>query len=104
MNKIFEGKVALVTGGSFGIGSATPVAFACQGAKVVIADWMEDPEQATIRKIKELGGECLFIKCDVSNNKDVEQMMYGTISEFGSIDFAFNNAGIEGTSANTAEC
>ncbi len=104
MNKLFSGKVALVTGGSFGIGSATAVAFACQGAKVVIVDWIEDTEQATVSKIIALGGECLFIKCDVSNSSDVERMMSKIISKYGRIDFAFNNAGIEGATANTAEC
>jgi NAD(P)-dependent dehydrogenase (short-subunit alcohol dehydrogenase family) len=88
MNKLFAGKVALVTGASFGIGSAAAVAFACQGAKVVIADWMEDPEQATINKIKALGGDCLFIKCDVSDRADVKQMMNTTISKYGRVDFA----------------
>jgi NAD(P)-dependent dehydrogenase (short-subunit alcohol dehydrogenase family) len=104
MNKTFAGKVALVTGGSFGIGSATAVAYACQGAKVVIADWIEDPEKTTIKKIKAIGGECTFIKCDTSKSNEVEKLMKTIVSVFGRLDYAFNNAGIEGATANTAEC
>lgn len=104
MEKPFAGKVALVTGGSFGIGSATAVAFACNGAKVVIADMVEDKEQTTIRKIAEMGRDSLFIKCDVSRGENVQAMMEKIIDRFGRLDFAFNNAGIEGASAYTADC
>ncbi|HEV7231002.1 MAG TPA: SDR family oxidoreductase [Bacteroidia bacterium] len=102
MEKIFENKVALVTGGSFGIGRATAVAFAQRGAHVVIADWIEDPE--TLRLIKAMGGKVLFVKCDVSKSVDVKALIDKTVSEFGRLDFAFNNAGVEGVSAMTHEC
>ena len=69
MEKIFENKVAIVTGGSFGIGRAAAIAFAKRGAKVTIADWVEDNE--TINLIKATGGEVIFIKCDVSKDSDV---------------------------------
>ncbi|GAA3931048.1 SDR family oxidoreductase [Chitinophaga oryziterrae] len=104
MEKIFENKVAIVTGGSFGIGQATALAFARRGAKVVVADWIEDNEQATLRQIKAEGGEALFVKCDVSNAGDITDMIDKTFSAYGRLDFAFNNAGIEGVSALTHEC
>jgi len=101
---MFKNKVALITGGSYGIGRATAIAFASRGAKVVIADWMEDPNQEAINAIKALGSEVLFIKCDVSNNSQVKEMIEKIISTFGRLDYAFNNAGIEGVSAPTHEC
>lgn len=104
MEKIFENKVAIVTGGSFGIGRATAIAFAKRGAKVVIADWVEDDQHETLNQIKSAGSEGMFIKCDVSKSEDVKKMIEKTVEKYGTIDYAFNNAGIEGTSANTHEC
>lgn len=104
MEKIFDGKVALVTGGSFGIGRATAIAFAKRGANVVVADWIEDKENTTIQLIKNTGQDALFIKCDVSKTTDVKALMEKAIAHFGKIDYAFNNAGIEGLMANTHEC
>lgn len=102
MENIFEDKVAIVTGGSFGIGRATAIAFAKRGAKVTIADWVEDNE--TLKLINEAAGQVIFIKCDVSNPENVKTMVEKTVSTFGQLDFAFNNAGIEGISAPTADC
>jgi NAD(P)-dependent dehydrogenase (short-subunit alcohol dehydrogenase family) len=102
MEKIFQDKVAIVTGGSFGIGRAAAIAFAKRGTKVVIADWIEDAE--TLNLIKSLGGDAILVKCDVSLDKDVKHLVEKTISQFGRLDFAFNNAGIEGQSAPTHEC
>ena len=104
MEKIFDGKVALVTGASFGIGRATAVAFARRGAKVIVADWIEDKENETIRLIKDAGGDAMFVLCDVSKSADVSNLMSKAIARFGRLDYAFNNAGIEGTTANTHEC
>ncbi|OQP63935.1 short-chain dehydrogenase [Niastella vici] len=104
MEKIFEGKVAIVTGGSFGIGRAAAVAFAARGAKVIVADWLEDKEQTTLNQIKAAGGQAIFIICDVSKSKDVQAMVEKTISTYGRLDYAFNNAGIEGATASTNEC
>ncbi len=104
MEKIFENKVALVTGGSFGIGQATAIAFAKRGAKVVIADSVEDKEQGTLKQIKEVGGEALFVKCDVSKPGDITVMIDKAFSAYGRLDYAFNNAGIEGVSALIQEC
>jgi NAD(P)-dependent dehydrogenase (short-subunit alcohol dehydrogenase family) len=102
METEFKNKVAIVTGGSFGIGRATALAFAKKGAKVVVADWQEDTE--TIDLIKKSGGEALFIKCDVSRSSDVKAMVEKTIATFERLDYAFNNAGIEGDSAPLQDC
>lgn len=102
MEKFFQDKVAIVTGGSFGIGRAAAVAFAERGAKVVIADWVEDNE--TLNAIKSTGGDAIFIKCDVSSDESVRTMVDKTIAQYGRLDYAFNNAGVEGVSAPTHEC
>jgi NAD(P)-dependent dehydrogenase (short-subunit alcohol dehydrogenase family) len=102
METEFKNKVAIVTGGSFGIGRATALAFAKEGAKVVVVDWKENSE--TIDLIKKSGGEALFIKCDVSKSSDVQAMVEKTIATFGRLDYAFNNAGIEGNSAPVQDC
>ena len=102
MKNTFKDKVALVTGASFGIGRATALAFAKKGAKVVLADWVENPE--TMDLIKKEGGEAIFIKCDVSKTKDVKALFQYTIDTYGRLDFAYNNAGIEGDSAPVHEC
>jgi NAD(P)-dependent dehydrogenase (short-subunit alcohol dehydrogenase family) len=104
MEKIFETKVALITGGSYGIGKATAIAFAKRGCKIVIADWIQDPNCETIKAIEAMGGSVLFIKCDVSKDNEVKAMIDKIISVYGRLDFAFNNAGIEGASAPTHEC
>jgi len=100
----FENKVALVTGGSFGIGQATAVAFAKRGAHVIVADCLEDKEETTMKAIKSFGGNGIFIKCDVSQDKEVKSLMDQIITKYGQIDFAFNNAGIEGGSGTTQLC
>ena len=102
MEKIFKGQVAIVTGGSFGIGKATALAFAQRGAKVAVVDWIENDE--TVNAIKAMGGEAIFIKCDVSDAEQVEAMVDKTVKTFGRLDFAYNNAGIEGTNAVTQDC
>lgn len=102
MEKVFKDKITIVTGGSFGIGRATAVAFAKRGAKVVVADYMEDND--TVNQITALGGTAIFIKCDVSDSRDVAMVIHKTIEQFGSLDFAVNNAGIEGDTAPSHEC
>jgi len=102
MEKFFQDKVAIVTGGSFGIGRAAAIAFAKRGAKVVIADWVEDNE--TLNTIKSAGGDAIFVKCDVSSDESVRAMVDKTIAQYGRLDYAFNNAGVEGLSAPTHEC
>lgn len=102
MEKIFEDKVAIVTGGSFGIGRAAAITFAKRGAKVMIADCVEDDE--TLNIIKGFGGEAIFFKCDVSDDTNVRLMVETTVKKFRRLDFAFNNAGVEGASAPTQDC
>jgi NAD(P)-dependent dehydrogenase (short-subunit alcohol dehydrogenase family) len=102
METTFKNKVALVTGGASGIGRATAIAFAKKGAKVAVVDWKKNDEIVDL--IKELGSEAIFIKCDVSKTDDVKAMVAQTIAAFGRLDYAYNNAGIEGISATTQEC
>jgi NAD(P)-dependent dehydrogenase (short-subunit alcohol dehydrogenase family) len=102
METTFKNKVAIVTGGSSGIGRATALAFAKKGAKVAVVDWVAANETVTL--IKEMGAEAIFIQCDVSKSTDVKAMVEQTISAFGRLDYAYNNAGIEGMSAATHDC
>ncbi|OZH55168.1 short-chain dehydrogenase [Hydrocoleum sp. CS-953] len=95
--KEFEGKVALITGGSSGIGRATAIAFAKKGAKVVIGDRMEKEGQETVAMIKEIGSEAIFIKTDITQATEVENLVNQTINTYNRLDYAFNNAGTEGT-------
>ena len=94
MEKTFENKVAIVTGGASGIGKSTAVAFAGRGAKVVVSDVQDGAE--TIELIKKAGGEAIFVRCDVSHDNDVKILLEKTIETYGRLDYAVNNAGIEG--------
>jgi NAD(P)-dependent dehydrogenase (short-subunit alcohol dehydrogenase family) len=89
----FAGKVALVTGGSSGIGQATAVLFARSGAKVVIGD-ANPAGSETVEEIKRSGGDALFVRTDVSQAKQVEGLVAAAVKIYGRLDFAFNNAGI----------
>ena len=89
-----EGKVALVTGGASGIGRATALTFAREGAKLVIADMNEDGGQQTVQMITENGGEAIFVQVDVSKAVEVEAMISKTVETYGRLDCAHNNAGI----------
>ena len=97
MNREFESKVALVTGGNSGIGRSIALIFAKAGAKVVIAARREVDGEETVAMIRDAGGEAIFVATDVSKSSDVQAMVAACISEYGQIDFAVNNAGIEGT-------
>jgi NAD(P)-dependent dehydrogenase (short-subunit alcohol dehydrogenase family) len=88
--------VALVTGGSAGIGRACVLGFAKRGARVVVADIDADAGRETVREVEEGGGEGSFIRVDVSCAQDVEAMVRHTVATYGSLDCAVNNAGIEG--------
>jgi NAD(P)-dependent dehydrogenase (short-subunit alcohol dehydrogenase family) len=94
-----SGKVAIVTGGTSGIGRATAIAYAQQGAKVMVAGRRVEAGQETVRLIKAAGGEALFTQTDVTEETDVKAMVDRTVSVFGRLDMAFNNAGTFGESA-----
>src|SRR5499433_1537354 len=88
------GKVALVTGGASGIGRATALTFAREGAKLVIADLNEDGGQQTVHMITENGGEATFVQVDVTSASAVEAMIAKTVETYGRLDCAHNNAGV----------
>ncbi|MDX2251974.1 MAG: SDR family oxidoreductase [Nitrospira sp.] len=91
----FEGKVAFVTGGGSGIGRVTSLAFARAGAAVAVVGNTSEDIAETVRLIEEAGGQALAVLCDVTHAAEIETAVEKTISAFGRLDFAFNNAGIE---------
>jgi NAD(P)-dependent dehydrogenase (short-subunit alcohol dehydrogenase family) len=96
------GKVALITGGGSGIGRATALRVAREGVKIMIADYNPDGAVKTVAMIKEAGGTGDCVAADVTVAGQVEMMVNKTIETYGRLDYAFNNAGIEGTMADTA--
>lgn len=98
-----EGKIALITGGSSGIGRETAVLFAQQGAKLAIADLNCDGGQETLQLIANAGGEAFFVQTDVSQSTQVENMVNEVVAKYGRLDIAFNNAGIDGIPVRTAD-
>ena len=94
-NKTFEGKVALVTGGTSGIGKATAIAFARAGAKVVLSGRREKEGAQVVAEIKKLGGDAAFVRADIAKDADVKAMVKFAVDKFGRLDIAFNNAGVE---------
>lgn len=91
----FAGKVAFVTGAGSGIGRATATAFAAEGADVVVVDINTVGNEETARLVAEHGGRVLAVKCDVTSSSDIQGVIEQTVQEFGRLDIAFNNAGIE---------
>lgn len=98
-----RGKVALVTGASSGIGRAAALAIAREGAKVMVADMAEAQGIETVNLIKASGGEAAFTKCDVARAADAEALVAAAVKTFGRLDCAYNNAGIAGKIARTAD-
>jgi NAD(P)-dependent dehydrogenase (short-subunit alcohol dehydrogenase family) len=94
-NGSFTGRVAFVTGAGSGIGRTTALAFAREGAEVVLADVSDQGNQDTARTIEELGGRTLAVRCDVTRSEEVKAAMDQAINAFGRLDIAFNNAGAE---------
>ena len=91
----FQGKVALVTGGTSGIGRAAAIAYAREGAKVVVAGRRAAEGEETVRLVRAQGREALFVPTDVAQEAQVKNLIGRTLEQFGRLDFAFNNAGIE---------
>ncbi|HSA99616.1 MAG TPA: SDR family oxidoreductase [Anaerolineales bacterium] len=100
---LFNGKVAVVTGGSSGIGQAACRLYAREGAKVVVSDIDEKRGQETVRAIQENEGDATFIRADVSNPSDCQALVDRTLEKYGRLDVAFNNAGIGGEANLVAE-
>jgi len=98
-----NGKVALITGASSGIGRATALAFAAKGAKVVLAARRQEELDSLVSEIEAGGGRGAAIKTDVSRAEDVERMVAHAIDTYGRLDYAVNNAGIEGAIANIVD-
>ena len=96
MNTSFAEKVVLITGGTSGIGRATAVAFAEQGANVVISGRREAEGTESLSLIQKAGGQGLFVRGDVSEESEIEALVAKTLDRFGRLDFAFNNAGVGG--------
>lgn len=102
--KSFHGKVAFVTGAGSGIGRATALAFAREGAAVALADVSEEGNRETARLIDEQGGRALVVTCDVRLSEDVKAALDRTVEAFGRLDYACNNAGVDQMGVSTAEC
>jgi len=103
MNISFENKVALVTGAASGLGLATAKAFAEAGASVVLADWHEEAAQSAAKELANKGHKTLAVRCDVSDDAQVEAMVKQTVATFGRLDAAYNNAGVQNVLAETAD-
>lgn len=97
------GKVVLVTGAGSGIGRATALACAREGAQVVVADRVVEAGQETVAMVQQAGGEARFVEVDVTQTASVEAMIAAAVAAYGRIDCAHNNAGIEGVFATTAD-
>jgi NAD(P)-dependent dehydrogenase (short-subunit alcohol dehydrogenase family) len=96
MTMDLQGKVAIVTGGTSGIGRDTSVLFAKSGAKIVVAGRRETEGRETVDMVRAAGGDALFVKTDVAKAVEVQSLVQKTVAHFGRVDIAFNNAGIEG--------
>jgi NAD(P)-dependent dehydrogenase (short-subunit alcohol dehydrogenase family) len=96
LEKTFENKVVIVTGGGSGIGQATADLYAKEGAKVIVSDLNEKGGRETVASIKKAGGDASFVRTDVSKAEDCQTLVKSTINIYGRLDMAFNNAGIGG--------
>src|SRR5690348_3400464 len=88
-----RGKTAIITGGTTGIGRASALLFAREGARIVVTDWREDRSAPVIDEIVQAGGEAVFVQADVSRREDNERMVDACIERYGQLDILFCNAG-----------
>src|ERR1700752_2526299 len=102
MPGLLEGKSALITGGGGGIGRATALAFAREGARVAVADVAEEAARETVARVNAAGGQAISLSGDVTRDADVRSMVEGVIGAYGRLDCAFNNAGIAGYQVDAA--
>jgi NAD(P)-dependent dehydrogenase (short-subunit alcohol dehydrogenase family) len=100
---LFDGKVAVVTGGSSGLGEAACYLYAREGAKVVVSDLNEERGNQTVQAIQKMKGDAIFVRADVSDPEDCQAMVAATLEKYGRLDIAFNNAGIGGEANPTAD-
>ena len=100
---LFDGKIAIVTGGGSGIGQAACHLYAREGARVVVSDIDEKRGNETVKAIQEMNGDAIFVRADVSNPDDCQAMVNAVLEKYGRLDIAFNNAGIGGEANRTAE-
>jgi NAD(P)-dependent dehydrogenase (short-subunit alcohol dehydrogenase family) len=103
VQKEFQGKVALITGAGSGIGRASALAFSAQGARVSVSDIDTASGRETVKLIQEKGGEAAFFKADVSKATEVSNLIEQIVAKFCRLDFAYNNAGTEGSLGSTAD-
>ena len=103
MNHTFEGKTALVTGATSGIGRSTAIAFAQAGAQVALFGRRKEEGEAAVKEITTAGGKAIFVQGDISKEDDVQRLVKTTVDTFGGLNFAFNNAGTEGEFVPTHE-
>lgn len=104
MTKALMDRVAIITGAASGIGRAAALAFAREGIKVLASDVDESGGQETVKLISQDRGAAFFFKADVSQAGQVKAMVEKAVTTYGRLDYAFNNAGVEGESASTADC
>jgi len=104
MTQGLRGKVAIVTGGASGIGRASALAFAREGAKVIVADINVDGGEETAGTIRQTGGESIFVKTNVSKANEVEALVNKAVERYGRLDCAHNNAGVGSTRRSTVDC
>src|SRR5262245_62516594 len=103
MSQLMAGKVALITGGASGIGRATAVAFAREGAHVVIGDIDGEGAEQTVELIRAARGEAICVCVDVTKSADVQRMVKSAVEQYGGLDYAFNNVGSVGSPAGVVE-
>ena len=103
MSDLMAGKVVVVTGGAAGIGRATAIAFARQGASVVIGDIDDVGAEKVVASIRDDGGKASSVRVDVTKSVEVQHMIASTVERYGGLDYAFNNAGFVGSSAGIVE-
>ena len=104
MAGLLEDKIALITGGNSGIGSASALAFAREGARVIVAARRVPEGEDTVRRVQEAGSEAVFVRADVTKGDEVEALVAEIVGAYGRLDCAFNNAGTVGAFGATADC
>ena len=104
MAGILDGKVAIITGAASGIGRATSLIFAREGAKLLLADMQVEGGNETLKMVRDAGAQATFLKVDVAKVADTEAMVAEAVKSFGRLDCAFNNAGIDGQAGRIHEC